>query len=42
MEGLKRLENEVLEMNDHNVSLIFDYLKNREDLIESLMMKKKQ
>ena len=34
MEGLKRLENEVLEMNDHNVSLIFDYLKNREDLIE--------
>lgn len=32
MEGIERLENEVLEMNNYNVSVIFDYLKNREDL----------
>lgn len=34
MEGIERLENEVLEMNNYNVSVIFDYLKSREDLIE--------
>lgn len=32
MEGIERLENEVLEMNNYNVLVIFDYLKNREDL----------
>lgn len=34
MEGIERLENEVLEMNNYNVSVIFDYLKNREDLTQ--------
>lgn len=34
MEGLKRLETEVLELNDYNVSAIFNYLKKREDLID--------
>lgn len=34
MEGIERLENEVLEMNNYNVSVIFDYLKSREDLTE--------
>lgn len=34
MEGLKRLETEVLELNDYNVSAIFNYLKEREDLID--------
>lgn len=34
MEGLKRLEREVLELNDYNVSAIFNYLKEREDLID--------
>ena len=32
MEGIKRLEQEALEMNDHNVILIFDYIKNKEEL----------
>lgn len=35
MEGLKRLENEVLEMNNYNISVIFDYLKTRTELYES-------
>lgn len=34
MEGLERLEAEVLEMNDYNVSAIFEYLKTRKDLYE--------
>ena len=34
MEGLKRLETEVQEMNNHNVFVIFEYLKTREDLKE--------
>lgn len=34
MEGLKRLETEVLELNDYNVSAIFNYLKEREDLVD--------
>lgn len=34
MEGLKRLDTEVLELNDYNVSAIFNYLKKREDLID--------
>ena len=34
MEGLERLESEVLEMNNCNISAIFDYLKTREDLYE--------
>ena len=32
MEGIKRLEQEALELNDHNVILIFDYIKNKEEL----------
>lgn len=32
MEGIERLEKETLEMNDHNVILIFDYIKNKEEL----------
>lgn len=34
MKGLERLENEVLEMNNSNISAIFDYLKTRADLYE--------
>lgn len=34
MEGIERLENEVLEMNNYNISAIFDYLKSRDDLKE--------
>lgn len=34
MEGLKRLEIEVLEINDNNISKIFEYLKTRKDLYE--------
>lgn len=35
MEGLERLEAEVLEMNNYNISVIFDYLKTRTDLYDS-------
>lgn len=34
MEGLERLEKEVLEMENSSISLIFDYLKERKDLSE--------
>ena len=34
MEGLERLEAEVLEMNNCNISAIFDYLKTQTDLYE--------
>ena len=34
MEGIERLENEVLEMNNCYISAIFDYLKTRADLYE--------
>lgn len=34
MEGFERLENELLEMNNCNISAIFDYLKTRTDLYE--------
>lgn len=34
MEGLERLQAEVLEMNNYNISAIFDYLKTRNDLHE--------
>ena len=34
MEGIERLKTEVLEMNNYNVSTIFEYLKTREDLYE--------
>lgn len=34
MEGLERLEAQVLEMNDCNVTAIFNYLKTRKDLYE--------
>lgn len=34
MEGLERLETEVLEMNNNNISAIFEYLKTRKELYE--------
>lgn len=34
MDGIERLQAEVLEMNDYNVTGIFDYLKTRKDLYE--------
>ena len=34
MEGLERLENEVLEMNNNNISAIFEYLKTRKELYQ--------
>lgn len=34
MDGIERLQAEVLEMNNYNVSAIFDYLKTRNDLHE--------
>ena len=34
MDGLERLEAEVLEMNDNSVSAVFNYLKTRKDLYE--------
>lgn len=35
MEGLERLDAEVLEMNNNNISAIFEYLKTRNELYES-------
>lgn len=35
MEELERLEAEVLEMNNNNISAIFEYLKTRNELYES-------
>lgn len=32
MDGLERLEKEALEMNNHNVILIFNYIKEKESL----------
>lgn len=34
MEGLERLETEVLEMNNNNISAIFEYLKTRKELYD--------
>ena len=34
MEGLERLENEVLEMNNNNITAIFEYLKTRKELYQ--------
>lgn len=34
MEGIERLQAEVLEMNNYNVSAIFEYLKTKENLYE--------
>lgn len=41
MEGLERLEAEVLEMNNCNISAIFEYLKTRNDLYEKFNNKEK-
>jgi hypothetical protein len=41
MEGLERLEAEVLEMNNYNISAIFNYLKTRTDLYECFNNKEK-
>lgn len=35
MEGLERLEAEVLELNNYNISAIFEYLKIRKDLYKN-------
>ena len=34
MEGLEKLEKEVLELNNSNVTAVFEYLKNRTDLYD--------
>lgn len=34
MEGIERLQAEVLEMNNYNISVIFNYLKTRKELYE--------
>ena len=41
MEGIERLETEVLEMNDSSVSAVFNYLKTRKDLYEKFNNKEK-
>lgn len=41
MEGLERLEAEVLEMNNSNISAICEYLKTRNDLYEKFNNKEK-
>lgn len=41
MEGIKRLEQEVLEMNDYNISLIFNNIKNRVELQDKFNNKEK-
>lgn len=41
MEGLEKLEAEVLEMNNCNISTIFDYIKTRTDLYEKFNNKEK-
>ncbi len=41
MEGLERLEAEVLELNNSNISAIFGYLKTRNDLYEKFNNKEK-
>lgn len=41
MEGLERLETEVLEINDSSVSAVFNYLKTRKDLYGKFDNKKK-
>lgn len=41
MEGLEKLENEVLEMNDNSISKIFEYLKTRKDLYEKFKSEEK-
>lgn len=41
MEGLEKLEAEVLEMNNCNISTIFDYIKTRTDLYDKFNNKEK-
>lgn len=41
MEGIERLETEVLEMDDSSVSAVFEYLKTRNDLYENFNNKEK-
>lgn len=41
MEGLEKFQIEVLEMNNYNVSRIFEYLKNRTDLYEKFKEQEK-
>lgn len=41
MEGINRLEQEAIALNNHNVILIFDYIKNKEELQEKFNNKEK-
>ncbi len=41
MDGIERLEQEALAMNNHNVILIFDYIKNKEELQDKFNNKEK-
>lgn len=41
MEGIERLEAEVLEMNNSNITSIFEYLKTRNDLYDKFNNKEK-
>lgn len=41
MEGIERLEAEVLEINNSNISVIFEYLKTRNDLYDKFNNKEK-
>ena len=41
MEGLKRLEDEVLKMNNRYVTIVFNFLKSKESLKESFENKEK-
>lgn len=41
MEGINRLEQEAISLNNHNVILIFDYIKNKEELKEKFNNKEK-
>ncbi len=41
MEGLKKLEKEVIEMNNPNVTAVWEYLKNRNDLYDKFKNEEK-
>lgn len=41
MEGLEKLEQEILEMNNHNVTAVFEYLKTRTDLYDKFKNEEK-
>jgi len=41
MEGIERLENETVELNNYSITKIFNYLKTRTDLYEKFKSKEK-